>query len=212
MRANEFIIREFAPEASLGNALKSLAAQSVQQKQGQQSAQTPTNPNATQTPAGAQGTQGSVPPNQVTPGGTQTPQAAPAKPMGTPPQQAAGAPAKPMGVGGAFLSGLTGGKATSLGSLGKLGAQKVAGAAGMNNVATQVSASRQKDVYNNDPSQLATSIQPGQELNIPGMNGIVKVKKSGPQGLELDTSQAKELGVPSIKLNPDALKKLAQAK
>lgn len=194
MRAKEFVIREAGTD-SLGNALRSMMAQKAQQTQTQ-----PKDLNATQKPQGTQGSQPSVAPTQATSGGTQT------------------TPSKP-GVVGSFISGLTGGKASSLGSAAKLGAAKLAGGAGLNsvkggieqNVADQEYLKKtgqqgQSDVFAN-PSDIGASFKPGQKINLPNV-GDITVGKVGPQGIELDTSKAPTIGVPKVTINPkDLLKK-----
>lgn len=197
MRAREFLIKEQSPD-SLGNALRSLMAQS---KSNQQSQTAPKDVNATQQPQGAQGGQGTLAPSQASSSGAQQ------------------APAKP-GVLGNFISGLTGGKATSLGSVAKLGAAKVAGGAGLNSVKTDIQQNvadkeyakqagqgqGQSNIFGS-PADANIAFKPGQKINLPNV-GDITVGKVGPQGIELDTSKAPSIGVPKLTINPkDLLKK-----
>jgi hypothetical protein len=190
--------KEFLPEApaNLAGALRSMA---LQQKAAKTTGQL--NPNAAKTGQGTQGTQGSVSATQATTGGQQT-----AQTSTTP-----AAPAKP-GVMGSFISGLTGGKADSLGGIAKNAAASAGNKLGMR----QTTAALQSDPNNpqsladlNKPGTLdqAMSVQQGQTLDIPNF-GQVKITKSGPQGLELDTSKVPGLGLPKVTINPkDLLKK-----
>jgi hypothetical protein len=190
--------KEFLPEAptNLAGALRSMA---LQQKAAKTTGQL--DPNAAKTGQGTQGTQGSVSATQATTGGQQT-----AQTSTTP-----AAPAKP-GVMGSFISGLTGGKADSLGGIAKNAAASAGNKLGMR----QTTAALQSDPNNpqsladlNKPGTLdqAMSVQQGQTLDIPNF-GQVKITKSGPQGLELDTSKVPGLGLPKVTINPkDLLKK-----
>jgi hypothetical protein len=190
--------KEFLPEAptNLAGALRSMA---LQQKAAKTTGQL--DPNAAKTGQGTQGTQGSVSATQATTGGQQT-----AQTSTTP-----AAPAKP-GVMGSFISGLTGGKADSLGGIAKNAAASAGNKLGMR----QTTAALQSDLNNpqsladlNKPGTLdqAMSVQQGQTLDIPNF-GQVKITKSGPQGLELDTSKVPGLGLPKVTINPkDLLKK-----
>ena len=205
MRANEFVFKE--ANSSLGDALRAMAQQQQASKPGQK------NLNATQAPVGTQGTQSSVPPTQATSGGTRTPQ------NGTQqtPQTPAGAPNKP-GVLGSFISGVTGGKASSLGSVAKLGAAKVAGGAGLNSISNAIQQNVADTEYGKNPGQQQSNIfakpgdvgaafKPGQTIKLPNV-GDIKVGKIGPQGIELDTSKAPSIGVPKLTINPkDLLRK-----
>jgi hypothetical protein len=190
--------KEFLPEAptNLGGALRSMA---LQQKAAKTTGQL--DPNAAKTGQGTQGTQGSVSATQTTTGGQQT-----AQTSTTP-----AAPAKP-GVMGSFISGLTGGKASSIGGMAKNAAASAGNKLGMR----QTTAALQSDP--NNPQSLADlskpgtldqamSVQQGQTLDIPNF-GQVKITKTGPQGLELDTSKVPGLGLPKVTINPkDLLKK-----
>jgi hypothetical protein len=197
MRAKEFVVREAGSE-TLGNALRAMMAQSQQAKPGQ-----PKDLNTTKTPQAAQAAQGTVAPSQATSGGTQTAQ-----------------PAKKPGIIGSFTSGLasslTGGQATSLGGAAKLGAAKLAGAAGLKtaqgdieqNVANAEYQKRtaQSDVFSN-PSDVGAAFKAGQKITLPNV-GDITVSRVGPQGVELDTSKAPSIGVPKLTVNPkDLLKK-----
>jgi hypothetical protein len=190
--------KEFLPEAptNLAGALRSMA---LQQKAAKTTGQL--DPNAAKTGVGTQGTQGSVSATQTTTGGQQTAQ------TGT----SSAAPEKP-GIMGNFISGLTGGKASSIGGMAKNAAASAGNKLGMR----QTTAALQSDPNNpqsladlNKPGALdqAMSVQQGQTLDIPQF-GQVKITKSGPQGLELDTSKVPGLGVPKVTINPkDLLKK-----
>lgn len=192
MRAKEFVVREAGSE-TLGNALRAMMSQSQQAKPGQ-----PKDPNATQTPQAAQGAQSAVAPTQATSGGTQTQQ-----------------PAKKPGIVGSFVSGLTGGKATSLGSAVKLGAAKVAGSAGLptaqgdieQNVANAEYDKRaaQSNAFAN-PADVGAAFKAGQKITLPNV-GDITVSRVGPQGVELDTSKAPSIGVPKLTVNPKDLLK-----
>lgn len=193
MRAREFL-REAEP--NLADALRAAAEQqkaAQQPKIGQQ-----TNPNAVQQPAGTQGTQGTAAPAQVTPGGSQTAQPA-AK--------------KPLGIGASFVAGLTKGKSQQidpktgeplgLGGVAKQGAKNFASnQLGMKGTVSALS-SQQADPIE-DPTELGMAFKPGQTIDLPNV-GKIKVTKSGPQGIELDTSQAASIGLPKLTLNPKDL-------
>jgi hypothetical protein len=183
MRAREFL-RESQP--NLADALRAAAEQqkaSQQPKMGQQ-----TNPNAVQQSAGTQGAQGSAAPTQVTPGGTQT------------------AAKKPMGIGASFISGLTKGKATSLGGVADMAKQGIKNVAanqlGMKGTVSALSKEAPPQIQK--PEDLGMALKPGQTINLPNV-GKIKVTKSGPQGIELDTSQAASIGLPKLTLNPKDL-------
>ena len=190
--------KEFLPEAptNLAGALRSMA---LQQKAAKTTGQL--DPNAAKTGVGTQGTQGSMGATQTTTGGQQTTQNG----------VASTAPQKP-GIGASFISGLTGGKADSLGGMAKNAAASAGNKLGMR----QTTSALQSDPNNpqsladlNKPGALdqAMSVQQGQTLDIPQF-GQVKITKSGPQGLELDTSKVPGLGVPKVTINPkDLLKK-----
>ena len=190
MRAREFL-REAEP--NLADALRAAAEQqkaAQQPKVGQQ-----TNPNAVQQPAGTQGAQGTAAPAQVTPGGTQTPQAG-AK--------------KPMGIGASFVSGLTKGKASSLGGVADMAKQGIKNIAasqlGMGNTVAAMGSQQQagQPAQIQKPEDLGMALKPGQTIDLPNV-GKIKVTKSGPQGIELDTSQAASIGLPKLTLNPKDL-------
>ena len=201
MRANEFVFRE--ANNSLGDALRAMAQQQQAQKPGQK------NLNATQAPVGTQGTQSSVAPTQATSGGTQTPQ------NGTQqtPQTPAGAPTKP-GVLGSFISGISGGKADSLGGLAKQGAVSAAQKAGLGQTVSAVGQALSPDKIPTGksnifakPAEVGAAFKPGQVIKLPNV-GDIKVGRVGPQGIELDTSKAPSIGVPKLTINPkDLLRK-----
>jgi hypothetical protein len=54
------------------------------------------------------------------------------------------------------------------------------------------------------PEDIGMALKPGQTIDLPNV-GKIKVTKSGPQGIELDTSQAASIGVPKLTLNPKDL-------
>jgi hypothetical protein len=200
MRAKEFIGEK---TGSLANMIR----QAVVAQQGQQMGQPPAaDKNQMKTGIQPQQSQGSQAPTQAsasqTPsGGTQTPQ------NGTQPTQQS----KP-GVLGSFISGLTGGKANSLTTLGQLGAANLAGGAGLGSVKTSIDQSRQQNLSNPmdpekiDPRELQTTLKPGTQLKHPEL-GNIKVNRITPQGIELDTSQSKQIGAKKITLD---LKSLGQ--
>jgi len=195
MRAREFI----SEKASLANMIRTAVVNQQKQPMGQPG---PNDSNQTKTGIQPQGTTGSVSPSQATgqqqpAGGTQTPQ------NGT----------KPTGALGGFISGLTGGKATSLGSAATLGAAKVAGSAGLGSVSgalqDKVADAEWEKQYGQtgaNPQQLQQVLKPGTQFNHPEL-GPIKVNKITPQGIELDTSQSKQLGAKKVTLD---LKSLAQ--
>jgi hypothetical protein len=177
---------------NLADALRAAAEKQMQAgmpKVGQQ-----TNPNAVQQPGGTQGTQGSTAP-------TQTP--------------TAGAK-KPLGIGASFAAGLTKGKSQqidpntgkTLGLTGvaKQGAKNFAtNQLGMKGTVNALSGQQPEPIE--DPTELGMAFKPGQTIDLPNV-GKIKVTKSGPQGIELDTSQAAAIGLPNLTLNPrDLLQK-----
>lgn len=189
MRAREFLSELGAAQPSLAAALK-FTAQQQQQRLQQQKAK---NPNEPATGQGTQGTQGSgVPPAS---GSAQTTPDSSLKGI------ALGGDKKPSGMGimQAFTQGLTGGRHDSLAGAALSGAGK---ALGMNNTVGAVNAALA------DPEQLGANFQQGQSIDVPGL-GKVRINKSGPDGLELDTSQAPSLGVKKMTVD---LKSLAQQK
>jgi hypothetical protein len=189
MRAREFL-REAEP--NLADALRAAAEQqkaAQQPKIGQQ-----TNPNAVQQPAGTQGTQSSTAPAQTQPAGAK----------------------KPLGIGAAFAAGLTKGKSQQidpntgepmgLGGVAKQGAKNfAANQLGMKGTVSALSGQQPEPIE--DPTELGMAFKPGQTIDLPNV-GKIKVTKSGPQGIELDTSQAAAIGLPKLTLNPrDLLQK-----
>jgi hypothetical protein len=207
MRAREFI-HEFAPPGLAGALQQTIAAAKQPQQTTQQQTQQNPSPNQTKTPATPQGSQGTANAQQATSGGTQTPQNG-VSTTGTPPQQKqpmgqqtpqqAGQQTqqttqgnKPLGIGGAFLSGLTGGKATSLGSLAKLGGAAVARGANMGNTAGQIDQSRYDSELKTGnqsggmptPQELQTTLKQGSTIKIPGQDDF-KVGKIDNTGIEL---------------------------
>jgi len=234
MRAREFIF-ELGPPGIAGALKQTIDAAKQKSPSGQQTAGapptfnasnignlkptpgsvTPTpNPNQTKTPATTTGATGTANAQQATPRGTQTPQPAPAtsqqkQPMGQQPAQQTAQPAqqggKPMGAGAAFLSGLTGGKATSLGSLAKLGGAAVARGANMGNTAGQIDQSRwdaeSKAASDRAPTtqELQQTLKPGSQLKVPGMDDF-KVGKIDDTGIELTGNK-----FGTIKVDPKTL-------
>jgi hypothetical protein len=185
MRAREFLLKEAEP--TLADALRAAAAQ--QQAAQQPKLGQPTDPNAVKQGVGAQPAQGSASPTQVTPGGTQP------------------AAKKPMGIGQSFISGLTKGKADSLKGLGGMAKQGIKNVAanqlGMQNTVSAMGG-QQAQAPMQKPEDLGMALKPGQIIDLPNV-GKIKVTKSGPQGIELDTSQATSIGVPKLTLNPKDL-------
>lgn len=193
-------IRElFETGLNLGDALR--AAAEKQMQAGMPKIGQPADPNAVKQPAGTQGAQGTAAPAQATTGGTQTPQ---------------NGVKKPLGIGASFAAGLTKGKSQQLGPDGKpLGLKGVA-KQGVKNVAANqlglkntVAAingpqSTQEPAQLQDPQELGMNLKPGSTIDLPNV-GKIKVTKSGPQGIELDASQAPSLGVPKLTLNPKDL-------
>ncbi len=206
MRAKEFIVSERS--GSLANMIR----QAVTSQQGKQMGQpAPKDTNQLKTGINPQSSVGSVSPSQASAvqqpgGGTQTPQDGTTT---TAPQ------AKKPGIVGSFIKGVTGGQASSLGSLAKMGAAKVAGGAGLGSVQSQIDQNRvDKEVgMGNEPEQvdtrdLMTTLKPGTQLDHPEL-GKLKINKITPQGVEIDASQSPELGMGKITLD---LKSLAQKK
>lgn len=174
---------------SLADALRTAAAQQTaasQQKIGQ-----PTNPNATKQPVGAKTATGTAAPSQATTGGTQTPQDG------------------VQGIGASFISGLTKGKANSLGGVAGIAAQGAKNVAanklGLSNTVSALGAAGQPAQLQK-PEDLGMSLKPGNTIDLPNV-GKITVTKSSPQGIELDTSKAPSLGVPKLTLNPKDLLK-----
>ena len=185
MRAREFLLREAEP--TLADALRAAAAQ--QQAAQQPKIGQPADPNAVKQGVGAQPAQGSASPTQVTPGGTQP------------------AAKKPMGIGQSFISGLTKGKADSLGGMASMAKQGIKNMAanqlGMQNTVSAMGG-KPVDAPLQKPEDIGMALKPGQTIDLPNV-GKIKVTKSGPQGIELDTSQASSIGVPKLTLNPKDL-------
>lgn len=188
MRAREFLLREAEP--TLADALRAAAAQ--QQAAQQPKIGQPADPNAVKQGVGAQSAQGSASPTQVTPGGTQTPQ---------------NGVKKPMGIGQSFISGLTKGKADSLGGMAGMAKQGIKNVAanqlGLRGTVNAMGGAPATDAPQS-PEDLGMALKPGQTIDLPNV-GKIKVTKSGPQGIELDTSQAASIGVPKLTLNPKDL-------
>lgn len=195
MRAREFI-HEFAPPG-LAGALKQTidAAKQSQQSTQQQTQQNPT-PNQTKTPTAPQGAQGTADAKTATTGGTQTPQNGlpttgippqQKQPMGQQTPQQAQQPAqgdKPLGIGGAFLSGLTGGKATSLKGVAGLAAGKALGGLGMDKTRSALGAAMSGGEHDPTPQELQTTLKQGSTIKIPGQDDF-KVGKIDNTGVEL---------------------------
>jgi hypothetical protein len=196
MRAREFIY-EFAPPGLAGALKQTIDAAKQSQQPTQQTQQNPS-PNQTKTPATAQGSQGTANAQQATSGGTQTSQngvpttGTPKQPMGKSPVPATsnqrGPDGKPLGVMGGFISGLTGGRATSLGGAAGLAAGKALGGLGMDKTAGAIGRAMEKpDQYGNDPitpQELQTTLKQGSQIKIPGQDDF-KVGKIDNTGVEL---------------------------
>ncbi len=178
---------------SLADALRAAAEKQMQSNQpkiGQ-----PTDPNAVKQGVGTQTAQGTAAPTQATPGGTKTTQTA------------------PKGIVGSFVSGLTKGKADSLGGVAGMAKQGIKNVAanqlGMKNTVAaldKMSApkSAQQPAQLQNPEDLGMSLKPGNTVDLPNV-GKIKVTKNTPQGIELDTSQAPSIGLPKLTLNPKDL-------
>lgn len=206
MRAKEFL-REAQP--ALADVLKA-AISSAKPK----TPTTPSNPNQIGSGQGSQGGTGPQSATQAgaqqTPaGGTQTQQNGVAQTPSTSGTQQQQQP----GVLGSFISGMTGGKASSLGSLAKLGGSSVAQGAGLGSVANQLDKSRWDAEAGKgqlppgvDAKTAATTLKPGTELDVPQL-GKIKVNKVTPQGIELDTSKAPTIGVRNMTVDLKSLAK-----
>jgi len=182
MRAREFI---FELDTTLSSKIKQAVASQQQPQQAPGTTPQP-NPNQAKTPTSTTGATGTANAQQATPGGTQTPQAT----------QTTQQP-KPMGIGGAFLSGLTGGKASSLGSVAKMGASAIAKGAGLNSVAGAIDDNRANAEQDKLASQgiqaptkaptaqdLQTTLKQGSQIKIPGTDDFT-VGKIDNAGIEL---------------------------
>jgi hypothetical protein len=182
MRSREFI---YELDTTLSSKIKQAIATQQQPQQAPGTTPQP-NPNQAKTPTSTTGATGTANAQQATPGGTQAPQ--------TPSTQQ---PTKPMGAGGAFLSGLTGGKASSLGGVAKMGASSLAKGAGLNSVAGAVDANRQGAEQNKlsamgiqSPTQtptaqeLQTTLKQGSQIKIPGTDDFT-IGKIDNTGVEL---------------------------
>jgi hypothetical protein len=73
---------------------------------------------------------------------------------------------------------------------------------GMKNTVAAVNGQQSAPIE--DPNELGMAFKPGQTIDLPNV-GKIKVTKSGPQGIELDTSQAASIGLPKLTLNPKDL-------
>jgi hypothetical protein len=154
------------------------------------------NPNQAKTPTSTTGATGTADAKNATPGGTQTPQPAP----GTPPEQkqqmgqapASGqAPAQPSapgqkgpGVLGSFISGMTGGKASSVGGLAGMGVAKAMGGLGLDKTAGAIGTAMSGSDKVPTTQDLQTTLKPGAEVKVPGMDNF-KVGKIDNTGIEL---------------------------
>lgn len=184
---------------NLGDALR--AAAEKQMQAGMPKIGQPADPNAVKQAQGTQGAQGTAAPTQATTGGTKTPQ---------------NGVNKPLGIGASFVAGLTKGKSQQLGPDGKpLGLSGVAKQGAKNIAANQLGLkntvaaldgpqSAQEPAQLQNPQDLGMSLKAGSMIDLPNV-GKIKVTKSGPQGIELDTSQAPSLGIPKLTLNPKDL-------
>lgn len=184
---------EVAP--NLGDALR--AAAEKQMQAGMPQTGQPTDPNAKKQGVAAQGGVGTAAPTQAKTGGTTTPQK------------------KPLGLGAAFVAGLTKGKSQQLGPDGKpLGLSGVAKQGIKNFAANQLGMKNTVDAASaalgtepavvQKPEELGMNLKSGSTLNLPNI-GKIKITKSTPQGIELDTSQAPSIGVPKVTVNPKDL-------
>lgn len=152
------------------------------------------NPNQAKTPASTTGATGTADAKNATPGGTQTPQPAPGTPPeqkqqmgqapGQPPAQPSAPGQKPPGVLGSFISGMTGGKATSVGGLAGLGTAKAMGGLGLNKTTGAIGAAMSGSDQVPTTQQLQTTLKPGAEVKVPGMDDF-KVGKIDNTGIEL---------------------------
>lgn len=165
---------------NLADALRAAAINQMQAGQ-------PKDPNALKQTQSTQGTQGTASPTQATTGGTKTAQ------NGV------------KGIGQSFISGLTKGKADTLGGMVKQGAKNVAAnQLGLKNTVAALGSTKPDQMQ--DPADLGMSLKAGQTIDLPNV-GKIKVTRSTPQGIELDTSQAPSLGIPKLSLNPKDLLK-----
>ncbi len=181
---------------NLADALRAAAEKQMQAGLPKVGGQAP-NPNASGTGSAPQGTVST----------TTAPQT---KPGGSPAQN------KPLGIGAAFVAGLTKGKSQQidpktgkpmgLGGVVKQGAKNFAASSlGLSNTVSALS----KDATDSPiekPEDIGMNIKAGSMIDLPNV-GKIKVTKSTPQGIELDTSQAPGLGVPKLTLNPKDLLK-----
>ncbi len=184
---------------NLADALR--AAAEKQMQAGMPKVGQPADPNAVKQGVAAQGGVGTAAPSQAKTGGTQTPQ---------------DGVKKPLGLGAAFVAGLTKGKSQQIdpktgkpmgiGGVVKQGAKNFASSSlGLSNTVSALS----KDVSTSPiekPEDIGMNLKSGSTIDLPNV-GKIKVTKSGPQGIELDTSQAPSLGVPKVTLNPKDLLK-----
>ncbi len=189
------IVELFETGPNLADALRAAAEKQMQAglpKVGQ-----PVDPNAVKQGVAAQGGVGTAAPAQAKTGGTQTPQ---------------NGVKKPMGIGQSFISGLTKGKADSLGGMANMAKQGIKNVAanqlGMKNTVAAASGvqSAQQPAQIQDPKDIGMNLKAGSMIDLPNV-GKIKVTKSTPQGIELDTSQAPGLGVPKLTLSPKDLLK-----
>jgi hypothetical protein len=150
------------------------------------------NPNQAKTPASTTGATGTADAKNATPGGTQTPQPAPSTSPGQPQQMGqAPAPGQPPapgqkgpGVLGSFISGMTGGKASSVGGLAGMGAAKTMSGLGLNKTAGAIGSAMSGNDQVPTTQQLQTTLKPGAEVKVPGMDDF-KVGKIDNTGIEL---------------------------
>ncbi len=173
---------------NLADALRAAAInqqQANQPKMGQ-----PVDPNAVKQTQSTQGTQSTASPTQAITGGTKTTQ------NGV------------KGIGQSFISGLTKGKADTLGGVAGMAKQGIKNVAanqlGLKNTVAALGGTKPDQMQN--PEDLGMSLKAGQTIDLPNV-GKIKVTRSTPQGIELDTSQAPSLGIPKLSLNPKDLLK-----
>jgi hypothetical protein len=212
MRAREFIY-EFAPSPLAGALKQAIDSAQQKSPTGQQAGgSTPNfgqsvtgygkttmnapkdvpNPNQAKTPASTTGATGTADAKNATPGGTQTPQPAPSTPPGQPQQMGqAPAPGQPPapgqkgpGVLGSFISGMTGGKASSVGGLAGMGVAKAMGGLGLDKTAGAIGTAMSGNDQVPTTQQLQTTLKPGAEVKVPGMDDF-KVGKIDNTGIEL---------------------------
>ncbi len=191
------IVELFETGPNLADALRAAAEKQMQAGMPKVGSQ-PADPNAVRQSAGTQGAQSSTAPAQTPPAGAK----------------------KPLGIGASFVAGLTKGKSQQLdpktgkplglSGVAKQGAKNFASdQLGLKNTVAAVQAaqqSAQQPAQIQDPEDIGMNLKAGSMIDLPNV-GKIKVTKSTPQGIELDTSQAPGLGVPKLTLSPKDLLK-----